>query len=734
MLFRDRIAHKQGEILVNIHTHISQTSEHSPHAAGSLPLPNGNHPATPPNADGEKAIAAQGDIALLNPVTVAEEVIGRPCRCFCHNSKAPKRNSYGLHIPICGWGFLAYQSQTVTGSTCRINCCATTQSFVAIQFRIPMWFRSLAFTGSLKFGFSSNIYLSLTPMTQYSVVSSGLQLERVCHLERPNYFHRWLSYHAKSILSVDEEGMSVLEDIVFWGGYSLLSHCIATWPKLIAGTTQARQAVDQARDHLLERGGYQLTTSDKFHLTRFIQFVEDEDEIDQVTEIICSENPIQTLVQVLSGTPSILTTRTICGNTILHQAFDNVELLQHLLSIGAPIDIENFWGSTTLHIACDNGAWSSAELLVNKGCRTNISNKFGETPLLLALSHLENTSEAIRFCKTLLLRGADAGAKNNQKQCVWHMIADAESSHRGDLWDLYEMLFAAGGARVINLADAWDTTPLVKALLTKDEPLISFLQKVGARCDFVSANDGWNLLHWVSYFGDSKCCQLTEELKISGIDIRTTEDNELTPLETFRLLVDECRGALDFPERCNALSWTNVRQDNPEKEIISPEKSMALEQLLRGVRDRMLMQEIKELNVIVSKIHASDFSSARDMLHAVVEGKVKAKIFQEAETFKAIDLDVRNGRLELAVESIEEFIEASRNRMRISPFDEEMDFWRLLRFSFVSLDDLLEDDSGLTMGIETDGADRSSFERNGHLESREDGDSEDDGWETANEN
>ncbi|KAI0410992.1 hypothetical protein F5X98DRAFT_381198 [Xylaria grammica] len=738
MLFRDQLTHKQGELLVHIHTRISQQDEHAPLEPEAAPSHDGNRTNEQPNPGKEGAVVAQSDIDPLNQVTTAEDVLSRRCRCPCHTRKAPRKNQYSLYIPLPGRGFLEYRSQTVMDNPCGLKCCTAAQSFVAMHFRMPMWLRSLAFMGSLRFGFPFNIHTSLTPMTRYSP-NHELQLERVCSLDRPDLLNQWLSYYAGSILSVDDGGFSVLESIIHYGGYSLLAYCMYTWPNLITGTIQGRKAAERARIILWADHENDPSASDGFHLTRFSQFMEDEDESSLVTDIAYSENPIQALQEILPHTPSILTTRSVQGYTILHQACitDNVELVKYLLNIGAPIDITDDDGCTPLYYAILGCAWSSAELLVNEGCQVNIFDNDGHTPLLAAAAKIrKNASGAIRFAKFLLSRGADAGIKLKSGSTVWHKICFTNSSHRDDLWELYEILFAAGGTRVIDQANCWGKTPLIQALLDKDALLISFLRKVGARCDGIDRY-GWNLLHFVSDLGDSECCQLSEGLEISCIDIRTTNDDGHTPLESWRWEVrNYYDGASDFPSissRC--LNWMNVTHDNPGEEIVSQEKSIAFERLLRSIRDRMLIQEIEELGVIISKIHAMDLASAKEMLKVIAEGKVKARIDHEAETFRAIGLDVREGRLELAVESIQEFIEASRDRMRVSPFDEGIDPWASSEASSVNSDDVSEDEgeSAVEIGTDDDSGDQGSSEDSDSSDGQEAGDSEDEGWKTADE-
>lgn len=212
--------------------------------------------------------------------------------------------------------------------------------------------------------------------------------------------------------------------------------------------------------------------------------------------------------------------------------------------------------------------------------------------------------------------------------------------------------------------------PLVLAIMEHNVSLISFLQKAGVGIDVVD-DQGWNFLHWIADVGDSWSCQLTEKLELDCIDIRTTTNIGNTPLMLYRDCVHNYYDAatLGAMRRLMLVDPSDMFHDNPGEAAAS--KSAAFERLLRSIRDRMLIQEIKKLEAILSKIRAQALSSVRDELRRLAEGKVKAKIDHEAETFRAVELYIRMGRLELAIESIEEFIEVSRDRMRVSPFDEE---------------------------------------------------------------
>ncbi|KAI1124790.1 hypothetical protein F5Y10DRAFT_248659 [Nemania abortiva] len=680
-LFRDQILHKQGEILVRIHANTSQRNEHHPHDSSSLLSPEETRPSVSPGS--AEVIVAKSDATSLDPSIGAGGRAGRRCRCFCHSLRPSRTSIHGQKFRMPGRGFVSYRFQTVTGNRCNMSCCTTSQSFVALQFHIPIWLHSLAMTGSFRYGFPFNLNISLAPAIRLGIDAVSTYLGRVCYLEDPRHFNRWLSHYGRSILSVDENGRSVIEMILEYEGYSKLTYCTNTWPRIIKETDGARHAAydawfilfDEERSTRLGLPTY-LSTNDKFHLSKFIQFMEIEDVEDDIFEILRAMDSIEKLDQLLLSTPDIITKRHGRGDTILHGActLDAVELVKRLLESKELLDMTNDEGYTPLHSAIEKYAWSSVELLIERGCQINTSNYRGMTPLLSVLARLTyGEVDAIHLANTLLERGADVGVENTFGKCVWHMLGPVKG-HEEELWKLYETIFDAGGACLIDKIDKSGYSPLAEAILCQDPSLVSFLRELGAYPYVVGG--GLNILHMVGWQGNEQSCHLAAELEISNIDIRTTNDSEFTPLcllqyqlQVFFKLSSHFLG----PE--SLVTWSNMTQDDPGKELVSREKSIAFEDLLQTIRDRMLTHVIDELNLIISKLQAQDLSSARDELRRLADGKEKAKIDYEAETFRAIELDIREGRLELAIESINEFIQVSRDRMQIKVSDEECNRW-----------------------------------------------------------
>ncbi|KAI0868509.1 hypothetical protein GGS24DRAFT_208217 [Hypoxylon argillaceum] len=739
-LWKDQHDYKQGQLLVKIHTQVaqvhalvSQKVEDNPPQPSDLPSPKEHCPTTPPDPVQEGSLVAQSDIASLNSTLEVDKAVGRRCGCFCHANKASRRKKQSRYFYMFNDGFVAYQSQTVSGNQCGMNCCAAAQSFVALRFCIPAWFRSWTVTGTFKFGFSSGIQMSLSPRTQFSYGKGYSKLRRVLEFGKPELLNQWLSQYAGSILSVDDGrwGSSVLEYTVLHSRFSLLTYCLTTWPGIIKGTEEGRRTANYSKNALV-RNGSRLSADDKLHLVRFIEFMEEDDE-DEVLEVIWSMNRVQKLKQALSVTPDLLTKRSILGNTLLHVAClaGDTALVAELLLRRAPINITNHTGFSPLHLACLADSWSSAELLLRAGSQVNTRNSIGDTPLLSAICKVhEDPRGAIRFIKTLVLEGADVRAQSADGTCVWHRIRLA-SSPRPDLWELYEVLFKAGGAHLIDHMDNDGVTPLQLSIFC-NAPLLPFLKQVGARCDITSPH-GWTLLYYISVFGSAESCRLAEELEISCIDIRTTDDIETTPLKNFRWQVYKyCNAVKHSRSPLQVTDWDDVCQDIADEDQVSEEKAIALERLLRSIRDRMLLQEIEKLELIMSKLRIPDLTMVRDEIRGIAEGKSKAKIDHEAQTFRAIELDVREGRIELAIESIEEFIAVSWDRMRISPFEEEPNPWELSGSSSVDSTDSLGDEESL-VDIEADdedNAERTPSESDRLLETDDD---ENDGYKTADE-
>ncbi|KAI1176610.1 hypothetical protein F4777DRAFT_546156 [Nemania sp. FL0916] len=744
-LFRDRFTYKQGQILVRIQSQVSQSQEQSPQKLDSLPSPSEKNTTPPLSPAEERAIVTKSDTASASPNATAEKPVGRRCDCFCHTGQISRQDVYYWRIRLPGGGYLSYKSQTVVGNVCQMNCCASVRSFTTLGVRIPIWLQNLALVGTLTFGFPLNIHLSLTSIIKLpSTWQSFCQLRRLCLLGLPQYLNQWLSYYGSSITAEDGE---VLWRIMWFDGFSLPTYSITTWPGLIRGTDWGRNVARYAnltllRGHSLYHGpSVKLSPSDRFHLANFVRSMEAEDDEVVLHQVAYIKYPIQKWDRLLIDTPDILTTRIGAGRTLLHWAcvFNAVELVTRLAEFEGLLHAKDDYGQTPLHVAIRNRAWSSAELLLEKGCDTNVEDYYGHSPLTVAICNIYHGDVCgIRFAKILLSRKVSMETLSSSNAMdVWFFFRHHES-HRDDVWELYEMIFRAGGAHLINGTAYWGYTPLMAAIIGRNVTLMRFLSKVGARLNMVNRH-GLNLLHRIAMDGDQLSCQLAAEAEISCIDVRTRENKGFTHLHSLRMTRRRYFGRPgDFTKQPPFFPWDNYYEKERGEKLFSQSKLTAFENLLRGIRDRMLTQEIGELELIISRIRAQDLALAKEDLRKLTESKLKARIEHEAETFRAIGLDVRAGRLDLAIESIEEFIEVSRERMLVSPSDEEGITWELPTPGSGDLKNWKESDAEPIREIKFDEKDilLGVLQMNRtpcDAESREDDEDEDDGdgWKTA---
>lgn len=101
-----------------------------------------------------------------------------------------------------------------------------------------------------------------------------------------------------------------------------------------------------------------LTASDKFHLTKFLRFMDMENNREIILAATYTEGFTQNLHRVLLNTPDILTQRYTHSNTVLHCAciLNTVALVQHLPEFEALLNVKNSFGFTPLALALKNNA------------------------------------------------------------------------------------------------------------------------------------------------------------------------------------------------------------------------------------------------------------------------------------------------------------------------------------------------------------------------------------------
>ncbi|MED4531271.1 ankyrin repeat domain-containing protein [Metabacillus fastidiosus] len=121
-------------------------------------------------------------------------------------------------------------------------------------------------------------------------------------------------------------------------------------------------------------------------------------EIDELEEI----------KNILRKNPSLISGRDQYGFSILHAAVmtENEELVEYLIEMGADVNAKNNEGICPLHIVLDEGV---AECLLNNGALIDAAANNGDTPLHTQVSEGEESIDVIQF---LLERGAKTVMRN----------------------------------------------------------------------------------------------------------------------------------------------------------------------------------------------------------------------------------------------------------------------------------------------------------------------------------
>ncbi len=92
---------------------------------------------------------------------------------------------------------------------------------------------------------------------------------------------------------------------------------------------------------------------------------------------------------------------------------DNDQIINLLIDAGAEIDYFGYFDKTPLMESANSGFFISAQALINRKANVNFKNKYGETPLVLAIKHSD-----LPMIKLLIENGAKADITYESKTMV----------------------------------------------------------------------------------------------------------------------------------------------------------------------------------------------------------------------------------------------------------------------------------------------------------------------------
>lgn len=290
--------------------------------------------------------------------------------------------------------------------------------------------------------------------------------------------------------------------------------------------------------------------------------------------------------------------------------------------------------------AVRSGRLACAKVLVSVGCDIHALDCRGYSALYYALQ-LGN-GEMVSF---LLSHGARLTTDCDTGNAL-HWLARYPSATTEEN---FEMLVRAGAD--LMATNNRDFTPFMEALARNNKVLLRLLIDAGCKLD--EPSNGNTILNMVAFYADTGSIGIIKETEYL-VDVRVLDQVGDTPLDTFEYRMGRDRSEL--PGRVMPPSDDDVE---------------AFRGLLQDIRDRYLTAEIRTLETVIQYLKEQEGTLGREALQAIIQEKIHWNILSERRTFRAIDVQIKEGMTEAAIESLEEFIEVSRGRIGTDPFESD---------------------------------------------------------------
>ncbi|KAI5926288.1 ankyrin repeat-containing domain protein [Camillea tinctor] len=399
-------------------------------------------------------------------------------------------------------------------------------------------------------------------------------------------------------------------------------------------------------------------TDDKYWIHKALQAWDEDDDDAGLLDIfrLAKLNKHEELSRLLSEKPELVHIVNPLGDTLLHVACnsDAPNTASLLLRCGAEPNtrVSNM---PPLHVSVKRNSIECTQLLLYRGADINALGGYGVRPLHYAVRKRPKANGDI--FKFLIDAGASIETRSKTQKTVLHHFSCQETAAFGIdvLRERLKLILDVGDCGLLEARDDCGRTPILEAIQSKNHIALRVLLEAGAQTNIVDFN-GFNILETAANWGTVEVLEVLKEAQITGVDSRTTGANgdRMSPVDRFA-----------WQLALHPL-YHNGKSAGPDIRCVK-----AFEELLRDIRDRAISTEIMKLEDIISKIKAGDLVPVKEELVQLTESKLEARINWEAETFRAVELDVRSGRTDLAIESLHEFMEESRKRLDVSPYDEE---------------------------------------------------------------
>lgn len=328
-------------------------------------------------------------------------------------------------------------------------------------------------------------------------------------------------------------------------------------------------------------------------------------------------------------------------------------IVEKLISKGADVNQRNLENETALMIASYGSNTPAVLALLGSSlrCDVNAVNDYGETALHCCAYSPD--LESVNTMRALIQAGAKVSVLSGYDQTPAHVLCG--SKHPRELLEQKLQLLVEKGAELSN--PTWEKQLVDCAIFSNDIIAVDCIVDAGRRLGHSNMFD-WGTLVVAAKRAFAPMLRSLECYHISGIDVHRTSAG-LTPWDSFISCLHE-------------KSWMIGSDRRPTKVDAD-----AFVDLYIGIRNRSLMSEINTLESVLRYLYVHDTKNSREVLSSLVELKKKNRRVQQVETYRTVDLQIREKMWEAAIESVEENIELLKEDMDTSPWSYTADCCRL---------------------------------------------------------
>ncbi|CAM1502187.1 Fc.00g041710.m01.CDS01 [Cosmosporella sp. VM-42] len=360
----------------------------------------------------------------------------------------------------------------------------------------------------------------------------------------------------------------------------------------------------------------------------------------------------ESLVTALQEEPWVINALDHTGSAPIHVAvqLNQAAAFEELIGAKADINLANWHRWTPLMLAVHYDDLEMVERLLQAKCCVGLQANRGETALHLAMARASPDIVAM-----LMVAGASASVRDGNGESPLHGLAESRTSQEIAEEKLRYLRMA--NHFDLEATDLWGNTPMMRAVMENNLPVLRCLVGAGASLDHVNSRTQ-NILHIAAFYCNTEVLHYLTGLALSGISTHLDESHRCSPWDMFQFVI-------------HAETWKLGSYRRPDAD-----EKKAFAQLYEDVRNRNLQHDIQILEEVAKALRKDEKVNSRAALAPLIKQMEEWNREGLIKMFRAIDSQIRVGELLLAIGAIEDYIEEIREEMGTSAWD-QWSYWKI---------------------------------------------------------